>query len=53
MTDFKRDVLKCVDLMSCGDLTDFTVKEYPLGFYIIDTGEEVRRYDYETEERIF
>lgn len=53
MTEFKRDVLRCVDLMSCGDLASFTVTEDPRGFYVIDTEEEVRRYDYETEERIF
>ena len=53
MTEFKKDILYFTDLVRCGDLTDLSIRVSPLGFYVIDTGEEIFRYDYETEERIF
>lgn len=50
-TDFKRDVILCVDLMSCGHLEYFEVVDYG-EYYAIETEDEIRKYDSITEKRI-
>ena len=52
MTEFQEDVLYFTELITYRNLTSLSIRLSPLGFYEIDTGEEIFRYDL-TEKRIF
>ena len=52
MTDFKKAVKSFVDLMSMGSIEKIEIYA-DSDFYVIETEEEIFRYDIITEKRVF